>query len=241
MSDDVDKILANVMASRAVFEKYYETNLASKGPGEHLCFDAALICVKLGLSNTFLTNVIEERDISFVLKLHAILEASLNFLLERKLDRGRGLFDAPSEAIRDLVFKLPLEGRTGKVDLAKRHKFLPTHCIQFIKAVSIMRNQYVHDIKSLEVPIQQIMAEQTKNDANFANKACIPMMMKDELSADTFHKLFSDFDDDPHFGLWLSALLTLASIWLSCEPDQSALKKFLHTPPFKGSYPKEFE
>jgi len=89
-------------------------------------------------------------DWTFVIKMHAIVEAGLNHLLKVQLDDPK---------LIKIVTKLPTnDKRRGKLALIKTYDLLNKDCRQFVRLFSDIRNSAVHDVKSFGLDLTKYVA-----------------------------------------------------------------------------------
>ena len=94
----------------------------------------------LGISDAFLDSLSVDDDWTFVIKLHAMIEAGLNHLLLEH-------FNEP--VLSPFISHLATgDRRTGKLAVALVLKLLPSNCCQFIRILSEIRNDVVHDVRN---------------------------------------------------------------------------------------------
>jgi hypothetical protein len=82
----------------------------------------------------------EESDWAFVIKLHAVLEAALVHVIDATLDRP---------TLRRYVERLNVGGQLGKLAFAKALGAIDAKHERFIKALSGIRNDCVHDVRNV--------------------------------------------------------------------------------------------
>jgi hypothetical protein len=91
-----------------------------------------------------------ESDWAFVIRLHTIIEATLNHLIVKHFADER-LFGVVSEL--DVS-----DQRRGKLAFVKALDLLPKPYRAFVKQFSEIRNELVHDIKNLDFDLKTYMA-----------------------------------------------------------------------------------
>ncbi len=104
----------------------------------------------IGVPEGFLSSLAELDDWSCVIKVHAVLEAALTHALVGVLGRVE---------LHDILSRLELSGaRTGKIEIAKVLGILGSEERRFIRALSELRNQLVHDIANVAFSFKAYIA-----------------------------------------------------------------------------------
>lgn len=97
---------------------------------------------ELGLREGFVASLYGEDDWSFVIKLHALLEAALTHALVQYLKQP---------ALQDIISRTPLSDKaTGKIEIAKALRMLDKPTRRFLSCFSELRNSIVHDVSKVE-------------------------------------------------------------------------------------------
>ena len=93
---------------------------------------------ELGLPKNFLQELWREDDWSFIIKLHALMEAAVSYLLVHHFgdERLSQVFD----------FMELSDKRKGKMAFVSELELLPIECRRFISKLSEIRNDLVHNI-----------------------------------------------------------------------------------------------
>jgi hypothetical protein len=130
-----------------------ETLEDSLGRLEHDC----------GLPNGFCLALLQESDWSFVIKLHALLETAVSQLLVHSLGRRE---------LADTFASLEMSNtKTGKLAFVNALRLLPKAQIEFIRALSELRNQLVHRVKNVSFNLtEHFSAERRKRSTADARK-----------------------------------------------------------------------
>jgi hypothetical protein len=110
----------------------------------------------LGLPAGFFISLGAEGDWSFVIKTHALIEAALAHLIEKKLAE-------PDVSL--YVGHLPIGGRNGKVALALALKLIDSQAARFIDQISKIRNRCVHRV--LDVNLSLVAYVKDLNEQGF--------------------------------------------------------------------------
>jgi hypothetical protein len=92
----------------------------------------------LGLRDQFFEDLLKEDDWSFIIKLHALVDAAIAHLLAETAGRPELL---------DVFSRLPLGGRNGKLAFAEALDCLDEQDRLFIQVLSEIRNKFAHDVR----------------------------------------------------------------------------------------------
>ena len=125
----------------------------------------------LGISEGFCLKLLDEDDWSFVIKLHAILEAAIGNMLKTTIENV-SIDPAVSEKLEKIFSRLEMSNvDTGKVAFAKALNLLKKYEVEFITTLSQIRNQYVHNISNIEKSLNDNIKEShaTKIEKFFDN------------------------------------------------------------------------
>src|SRR5258705_158382 len=114
---------------------------------------------ELGIKPGFMTAIFEEDDWSFVIKMHAVMEAAVGHLLTVVVGEPR---------LKPFFSRLELSGSTlGKVAVVKLLDLLEERDRRFIRSLSELRNDLAHDIRfvnfTFESHVQPMGNEELKN------------------------------------------------------------------------------
>jgi hypothetical protein len=123
----------------------------------------------LGLPHAFYERLVDgDDDWSFVLRVHALMEASLTTLLSERIG-GRDLPDM-SKLTNALSHLEMSRVHVGKVELAFTLGLIGDRDRLFLRTLSEFRNTFVHDIKNVTLKLVDHVAAFDKNQRrNFAN------------------------------------------------------------------------
>jgi hypothetical protein len=104
------------------------------------------------LPNGFCLTLLNESDWSFVIKLHALLETAVSQLLVNALAR---------KELADVFASLEMSNtKTGKLAFVKALDLLPKAHLDFIRALSELRNQLAHQVKNVGFNITEHFSEE---------------------------------------------------------------------------------
>jgi len=105
-----------------------------------------LIEKEVGLREGFLEQLRREDDWSFIIKVHALLEAAISHLLCRVLGRN--------ELAEVLCFVELSDKRAGKMAFVRALGLLEKPDRRFISSLSELRNQLVHKVRNADFDLQ---------------------------------------------------------------------------------------
>jgi hypothetical protein len=118
-----------------------------------------------------ITSIPREPDFIATVKTYAVIEPILNDLIAKPpplpfdLSPWLSAEQGVNENFRDFVAALNISGRTGKLRLAKGLGLLRDHHIEFIEAVTRVRNRYVHNVKKMHKSLTEILTEEQASKA----------------------------------------------------------------------------
>lgn len=163
--------------------------------------------VDLGLPKGFFYSLMRESDWSFIIKLHALVEASVTHLLEHELDNpGASTF----------VHRLNLGGRTGRLQLAQDLGMLDVE-IPFLKQLSKIRNDCVHDVRNVTFGFKSYIGALNPDAKKEMLKAFAPILAEVPMvgpnGATTGRDEFVTLN--PKLAIWITSLSVLATINIS--------------------------
>jgi len=111
---------------------------------------------ELGLRANFFNDLSRDDDWSFIIKLHALLDAVLTRAIcasiqKPELETSIGLLDFAREA-------------TGKVSFAKALNLVSARQHNFLNIIAIVRNKYAHSVSSVSRPLAEIVGGLSKKE-----------------------------------------------------------------------------
>lgn len=110
---------------------------------------------KLNLPKDFFKNLLEEDDWSFIIKLHALVEAACGSLLLRH-------FAEPG--LKHIISRLELSNKTtGKIVFLKELGLLGETNRRFVSSLSEWRNKFVHNVHNCNSKLQEIVDNMDKD------------------------------------------------------------------------------
>jgi hypothetical protein len=108
----------------------------------------------IGVSEGFFEGLQSEDDWSFVVKLHAIFEATATDLLA---------YHFKEEALWDLFARLELSNKTtGKLGFLKALDLMGSENRRYISSLSELRNALVHDVRNCSFNLKEMVNEKAR-------------------------------------------------------------------------------
>ena len=157
-----------------------------------------------GLPKSFFEDLKKDDDWSFVIKLHAIFEALVTDLIRVELGRNE---------LADLLTRIELSGRpTGKLEFAKKLSSLNEKEVKFIRTLSELRNDLVHNIKNVGFDLDTYVTKIDKNKLKSTSKAfCFEMKKKIEEDGRKYSQLeyFQKYPRKTLYALSQSLLISI--------------------------------
>ena len=102
---------------------------------------------KIGLREGFFAGLLTEDDWSFVIKLHALIEAACTHLLHDNFQ---------DQNLSAVFSTLDLSDKVcGKVTFLERLELIGSDIGRFVSSLSVLRNSLVHDIKDHEFSLRE--------------------------------------------------------------------------------------
>jgi hypothetical protein len=101
----------------------------------------------LGIPDKFWDTLATDDDWTFVIKVHGLIEASLNQLLLNELNKPE---------LETFISRIETaDERTGKLAVVRACNLLNKNVCTFVRALSVLRNKLVHNIKNLDLKITE--------------------------------------------------------------------------------------
>lgn len=123
------------------------------------------------LPTGFFNKLRNEDDWSFVIKIHAIFEAQLSDLIRCELSRNE---------LANFISRLDMSGKPiGKIELAKSFDLIDKSENTFIRALSKLRNELVHNIQNVDLSLDNYVSRLSKEQT-----LALCFGYKDEIEVD---------------------------------------------------------
>jgi len=168
--------------------------------------------LKIGAKKGFFGRIFDEDDWSFIIKLHALVEAACTHLL---------LFHFREPQLSDVIARLELSNNTiGKLAFLKSLNLLGKSNRRYIRSLSELRNSLVHDIRntvfSLEKMVSSLSSKELKNfTLKFSPLEAAMIQIKNSALkpiTTTMEELIETAKTQPKFHIWRGAHDLLVSI-----------------------------
>jgi hypothetical protein len=118
---------------------------------------------ELGLPKDWIITVAGEDDWSFIIKAHALLEAAANQAIENQLNKNE---------LSEVIARLEFSGtKTGKVHILNKLGILNSDCKRFCSKLSEIRNSFVHNIKNVELDLDDFIENLSDSEKKGIQKA----------------------------------------------------------------------
>ncbi len=164
---------------------------------------------QLGLERGFFERLDDEdeSDWSFVIKLHALVEAGISYLLTKELKRAE---------LSDLFARLDISNKaTGKAAFVKALGLLNEPERRFMSSLSELRNKLVHDVRNVNFDLEAYVSQLTpEQQAQFLRNFNL-------ISSEVTEDVRNLFRLDPRQALWYSGMAFLGFVYLRLRPHVS--------------------
>jgi hypothetical protein len=169
----------------------------------------------LELPTGFFEDLAHEDDWSFVIKLHALIEAALTHLLVETIAR-------PS--LHDIFSRIDTSNvQTGKLAFADKLGLVSTDVKRFIRTLSELRNSFVHDVSNVKVDLTSFVKRLPPGKRKGLYKAFGWGLPDRELRIKADQDLydsrglmklfaFATFPHAPKLSIWFGAMLCLNDV-----------------------------
>ena len=168
-------------------------------------FEAVEELIKeLGLPEGFYAELLGADDWSFIIKLHALIEAAVTGLIVEALGQ---------KELHHLISRLELSNNTtGKIALVKALSLLEDKYRRFIVTLSQIRNAFVHDVSNVGMSLKEYIAQLGKL-YSVTEAFCFG---KDKVEFDE-RKLGNKeyMKEDPKEVIWTTAAVCLGIIYIN--------------------------
>jgi len=147
---------------------------------------------ELGVAAGFFENLLKEDDWTFVIKLHALIEASATSLLVE-------IFDKPE--LKKQFGSLPLSDVSyGKLSFLKSLGVIEKPYEHFVRKLSEIRNKSVHNVSQTSLDFRELVDSSDKNQ-----KKALAVALGAAFSSGDLEKA-GLINDDPKLLIWMTAL-----------------------------------
>jgi hypothetical protein len=173
----------------------------------------------IGLSEDFFQELFAQgNDWTFIIKSHALLESAITHLIVADLERNE---------LAPLIANLEMSNtRVGKVAFAKELRLLNKDYRAFLRNLSELRNQLVHDIRNTAFTFQK-----HNTDLSKIVKKCIKsssLMLKEEIDISGKKIAREKFsNENPRFSILIAILSILSSIYNAVGIEDPLLRRLI--------------
>ncbi|RZG09022.1 hypothetical protein EXT48_02315 [Pseudoalteromonas sp. CO348] len=123
---------------------------------------------KFNENKDLLLKLVEEDDWSFVIKIHAFIEAMVTELIITQISDSR---------IKSTVERLPLsDGQASKLKMVKELNLLNSNERKFIRYFSSLRNELAHNIENVNFTFEGYINSLDKNQKNLGQTQLVGML-----------------------------------------------------------------
>lgn len=161
---------------------------------------------RLGLRSDFFNELIKEDDWSFIIKLHAFIEACLTHAICSVLGRPE---------LQKVVARLDTSNNQfGKLAFTKQLGMLNKSQRRFITRLSELRNDIVHDPRAVDFSFESFMADMTDEQRY---RFCVSLSLDEMFEPDSEPneiRIISFVNEVPKFGIGIAASVVIAELLL---------------------------
>lgn len=163
----------------------------------------------VGVNPGFLIGLIKEDDWSFIIKLHALVEAAVTHLLTIK---------SGSKKLRDVYALLELsDNRKGKLAFVRELDLLDNKYRRLIRELSEIRNKLVHDVKNVGITLDELLRRLDGQQRKKFIEA-ISLDYDSPIEADGKDIPIRQYiAENPKAGIWMAAMDLLGDIYIQKE------------------------
>ena len=155
---------------------------------------------RLGVPSGFFERLLHEDDWSFLIKLHALVEAAATTVLTEALNRPE---------LRDLLARAPLsDSEYGKLSMMKVLNIVSSPYRGFMRKLSELRNLAVHNVQNTSLRLLTLVEEAPKS-----KRAALADTLGVGLRCSTAERL-KMLEENPRGLVWISALCLISMLSL---------------------------
>jgi len=173
---------------------------------------------ELSLKEGFLLRLKDEDDWSFIIKLHAFIEAAISNLLTKSVGHNKLL---------NIFTRLELGNKqTGKIAFAKALSLLDKTDRRFIHELSNLRNEIVHNVSKVSFDLLEYVNNLNEKNLDKFIKSFTTFFIPRNPNLNAEQKLFirNLFKEHPKFAIWESAMTTVGLIYGAEKTTQADLR-----------------
>lgn len=169
---------------------------------------------KLGIPVGLFQKLKDEDDWSFIIKVQALLELALAYLIQSELGRPE---------LTKFLERLHLDGSSGKLTLIKALGLMDKSHYAYLKLLADLRNKVAHNIKYVGFNLSEYMGQKTDNQLRefVITAACLPPDTELKLTKKDRIGLLVN----PRTYLWYGAMDCLVVVYLKDQLAEQARQR----------------
>jgi len=171
---------------------------------KQLMREVRLLEESIGLQRGFFQKLVHDDDLTFIVKIHALVESAVSHLLVEEINQPK---------LNNFITRLELNNKvSGKVALAKALDAIDKEERTTIRKLSEIRNDYVHDVLTTETSLSNWISKLERNKFEEYLKTFGPA--EDVVLRDVKRISRNDFfRDNPKICIWFECEFMLAMIY----------------------------
>lgn len=172
---------------------------------------------ELGLPERFFDTLVKEDDWSFVIKLHALFESALSFVVGHRL----------GTQVAGVVARLDMNGARGKVAFARALEILEDEEVRFLDLLSALRNRCAHGIRqAVEFSLPAYVAGLDRDGRKNFQRAICHKDVDKVITIGGISVTRGQFViENPKIEIWLASLYVLAGLYMLKEIEEFTRRK----------------
>jgi hypothetical protein len=165
---------------------------------------------ELGLPEGFYEKLSGEDDWSFIIKIHSLIEAAVNYSLTAALGDPR---------LEGVIASLSMGGKTGKVAFMRALGLAETIHVRVIDGLSSLRNTFVHKIANVQMTLEEYIGSLDAGKLNDFVQVFGSVFPEDFISkysvATGEPSTRQDFvKEQPQLNIWATVMYCLETFYL---------------------------
>jgi hypothetical protein len=163
----------------------------------------------VGVKPGFFVALLKEDDWSFVIKLHALVEAAVTHLL---------VVASGIERLGNVYALLELsDNRKGKLGFVRELDLMNSKYRHLIKTLSDVRNRLVHDVKNVGITLDQFVKQlDGQQSQNFIKAVMLDFDSTIEIGGKDI-PIRQFIAENPKVGIWMAVMNLLGDIYIQKE------------------------
>lgn len=166
---------------------------------------------QLGLPANFDRKLRSDDDWSLVVKLHALIEAAMTNALVAHIGK---------ESARDLLSRLSIGGRAGKIAFAKALNCADDRELRFVQKLSELRNQLVHDVRNVGFTLAAHIKKMSVSERRAFVRNLFYLHIQYNAPEKQLDKAVRLVRRDQKYALWFTGLHATAGLYLRFELEK---------------------